>query len=312
MCRTPIKFSPSLSPQLGAQEDLTRQANIDDPSLPGVDPSTQDALSDGNEDTRKRIEKLGDDTRKGRDALDEFEENEKDSAKKMGEEDPLSKLLSGFSSSMPTGQMPSMPSIPQIPLDQLAGTTQDQLSGAGNKEQLINALLNATQNPDGSLSYNGTQIGNPSSSIGVDGDGYEGQIQDLANQLVAANIPYAWGGGTLDDTGYGLKGDNAVADRMGDYNKKGFDCSGLTRYMIYQVYGVEIPRVSQEQYSAGIPVSASEARPGDLFFPTDAGRPPGHVQLYVGGDQVIEAPSSGQFVKFSGLEPGEFRRMVDA
>ena len=58
---------------------------------------------------------------------------------------------------------------------------------------------------------------------------------------------YAWGGGDYSGPTLGIR-DGGVADRYGDYNKVGFDCSGLALYAWAQV-GVYLPHYSGYQYS---------------------------------------------------------------
>lgn len=53
---------------------------------------------------------------------------------------------------------------------------------------------------------------------------------------------------------------------------KGWDCSGFTQY-VYKKNGINIPRVSGAQRSAGKVVKASEAKPGDIIWV------PGHVGI---------------------------------
>ena len=126
-------------------------------------------------------------------------------------------------------------------------------------------------------------------------------------------LPYTWGGGHGGEPGpSGGVRDGGVADQFGDYNKTGVDCSGLSRWMTAELFGVDPNGTSQSQYASGKPISASEARPGDMVFPASAGRPPQHVQVYVGNGQVIEAQKSGTNLMFSKLAAGgEFRRFGD-
>lgn len=72
----------------------------------------------------------------------------------------------------------------------------------------------------------------------------------------------------------------------GGASPSGFDCSGFTSYVYAQV-GISLPRSSGAQRSAGTVVSASEARPGDLVWW------PGHVGIYLGGNQHIAARNPG-------------------
>jgi peptidoglycan DL-endopeptidase CwlO len=79
-----------------------------------------------------------------------------------------------------------------------------------------------------------------------------------------------------------------------------FDCSGLTM-MAYRAAGIIIPRTSQQQWAYGKRIPPSQVRPGDLvFFAGSDGTPtaPGHVGIVVGNHEMIDAPFSGQNVRF--------------
>ncbi len=83
--------------------------------------------------------------------------------------------------------------------------------------------------------------------------------------------------------------------RWGAEGPDAFDCSGFTQY-VYRQVGIQLPRVSRAQISAGTRVSRAELRPGDLVF---FGTPIHHVGIYVGDGEMIHSPRTGDVVKIS-------------
>jgi peptidoglycan DL-endopeptidase CwlO len=77
----------------------------------------------------------------------------------------------------------------------------------------------------------------------------------------------------------------------------GFDCSGLVMWAYAQV-GVSLPHSSYAQYSFGVPVSRDQLQPGDLVFFDGLG----HVGIYIGGNQFVHAPHTGDVVRISSLD----------
>lgn len=78
-----------------------------------------------------------------------------------------------------------------------------------------------------------------------------------------------------------------------------YDCSGLI-LRAFQAAGIDLPRVSRDQFTAGGHVPVAQAQPGDLlFYATDPQDPATihHVMLYMGDDQMVEAPYSGEAVR---------------
>lgn len=76
----------------------------------------------------------------------------------------------------------------------------------------------------------------------------------------------------------------------------GFDCSGLTQYVVQNVLGYDIGHGTAGQTSFGTPVAYGNWQAGDLIFfqnTSDAGI--SHVGIYIGNGQMIHAenPSTG-------------------
>ena len=75
---------------------------------------------------------------------------------------------------------------------------------------------------------------------------------------------------------------------------RGFDCSGLTKY-VYGKVGKRLPRTAQAQYNAALKISRKSARPGDLVF-FGGSRSIYHVGVYAGGGYIWHAPRPGKRV----------------
>lgn len=76
-----------------------------------------------------------------------------------------------------------------------------------------------------------------------------------------------------------------------------FDCSGLVKYA-YAAAGIPLPHSSRSLRSMTQYISEAQLQPGDLVF---GGNPVHHVGIYIGGGQMVHAPSSGDVVKVSGI-----------
>ena len=99
-------------------------------------------------------------------------------------------------------------------------------------------------------------------------------------------VPYRWGGSSVD---------------------AGFDCSGLTM-TVYRLNGLNLPRVSGEQYKTGTPITRSQLLRGDLvFFATSGGKRVSHVGIYAGSGTFIHAPRKGKKIRTEYLSNSYFR-----
>ncbi len=83
----------------------------------------------------------------------------------------------------------------------------------------------------------------------------------------------------------------------GDSPQEGFDCSGLA-WWAYRQAGVELPRVSWEQYQTGAPVGRRDLKPGDLVFYRLPGNKKNlHVGIVTERGTFIHSPSAGGRVR---------------
>ena len=110
-----------------------------------------------------------------------------------------------------------------------------------------------------------------------------GGVVGVAMQYLG--VPYVWGGAS----------------------PSGFDCSGLIMYA-YAKLGVSLPHYTGAQYQLGSPVSQDQLQPGDLVFFDGLG----HAGIYIGGNQFIHAPHTGDVVKISPISGWYADRWVGA
>lgn len=97
----------------------------------------------------------------------------------------------------------------------------------------------------------------------------EEKIITTAKSLIG--VPYQWGGSS----------------------PRGFDCSGFIFY-VFSKAGIQLPRVSADQFNTGKAVSKADLKPGDLVFFEKTYDKPGitHSGIYIGNNQFMSATSS--------------------
>jgi len=112
----------------------------------------------------------------------------------------------------------------------------------------------------------------------------------------------------ISGAGIGVAALRAAASQLGKPYRWGaegpgsYDCSGLTSWAFAHA-GVTLPRSSSQQALVGTPVSWSEMQPGDLVFYY---RPVSHVGIYAGDGKFINAPQSGDVVRYQNVSRAAF------
>jgi cell wall-associated NlpC family hydrolase len=109
----------------------------------------------------------------------------------------------------------------------------------------------------------------------------------LRRAMSQIGVPYSWGGGNAAGRSNGIDSGSGTV---------GFDCSGLVLYAFAGV-GIKLPHYSGSQYDMGRKIPASQMRRGDVLFWGPGGSQ--HVAIYLGNNQMLEAPYTGSHVKVS-------------
>ena len=124
--------------------------------------------------------------------------------------------------------------------------------------------------------------GHPSPDPGPDPgrSSEQGAAAAIAFARSKIGLPYVWGG----------------------EGPRGYDCSGLTM-AAWRTGGRTLPHFAADQYARSTPLTYRQLRPGDLVFWSASGRAADifHVALYLGDDQMIEAPRAGRAIKQASL-----------
>lgn len=100
-------------------------------------------------------------------------------------------------------------------------------------------------------------------------NGSASQIINYAETFLGT--PYVWGGNSPNP---------------------GFDCSSLVQYS-FAHFGINLPRVTWDQFNQGSPVSKGDLKAGDLVFFSTYAPGPSHVGIYMGNGMMIDDENSG-------------------
>jgi cell wall-associated NlpC family hydrolase len=88
--------------------------------------------------------------------------------------------------------------------------------------------------------------------------------------------------------------------KLGGSTLKGIDCSALVK-KIYEIFNIQLPRTTREQFKAGKRVEKDQLEEGDLVFFKRRGNR-AHVGIYVGDNQFVHASSYSREVKIDHLD----------
>lgn len=139
----------------------------------------------------------------------------------------------------------------------------------------VNNVLSVTQNTPTAQAPKVNAVASQTQNAPVVQQTANSSVRDaLVNKAKSLlGIPYVWGGTNPSS---------------------GLDCSGLTSFCYSQI-GINIGRTTYDQDATGRHISLNELKPGDVIL--EYGK--GHVAMYIGNGQQIEAPQPGESVKIS-------------
>ncbi|WP_207670782.1 C40 family peptidase [Clostridium sp. AWRP] len=152
-------------------------------------------------------------------------------------------------------------------------SAQHNLSNNTHKIQVTIDFSNASFEEPALLQQLSQSGSSSSSSNSTSSDSSkQDQIISYAKQFLG--VPYVWGGKT----------------------PSGFDCSGFVSY-VFAHFGISLTPYTYTMFGEGTQVSLDNIQPCDLVFFFNKG----HVAIYIGNNQFIEAPHTGANVRITTL-----------
>jgi cell wall-associated NlpC family hydrolase len=202
-------------------------------------------------------------------------------AQKAGGFDPSLTPAPDISSSLPDVESPTKPLGPSF--DELMKFSKPSATSVGILSKLGGIAGATAQAAQADIPMPAPK---PLTTIGqgtqVQTDIPDGPLHPMAGGLIRQaekflGTPYKWGGA----------------------DPKGFDCSGFVQYL-YGKQGIKLGRTTYQQINEGKPVKQNQLRPGDIVFFSKDGDVH-HEGLYIGNNQFMHAPHTGDVVKISSL-----------
>ena len=144
---------------------------------------------------------------------------------------------------------------------------------AERRRALERVRTTSNSSPASAADSGGGGSSTPASAGVVSGAGSAANAQAARIAMKYVGVPYVWGGAT----------------------PQGFDCSGLASYA-YAKVGKSVPHYTGAIWAA-FPRVTGPLQPGDMVF----FRGLGHMGIYIGGGQMVQAPRTGDFVKISAM-----------
>lgn len=221
-------------------------------------------------------------------AVDDFEKQQKEAARKRSEATAQLKSLSSSQKQLKSDkrEIQSKLSEARTLLSQLTAEEKARLAEQERKKR-AEARERAKERAEKERREREREDGGGSGGSGGGGDSSPGTPAPDGSQSAKAKKviafakqqlgkPYVWGA-----TG-----------------PSSYDCSGLTQDA-WKAAGVSLPRTTFDQVKVGTKVAKSQLRPGDLvFFYDDVS----HVGIYAGDGQMIHAPKPGANVRYESID----------